>query len=202
MKISERAEYRSKPKPLTFPESATVAEAVAGMTARNFGSVIVTGSDGKMSGMFTERDVMKRVVNDDKDAKKTKLKDVMTADVRVAKGDDNVVDWLRIMSNERFRRLPVVDESGEVVAIMIVGGNIDNATRVLTTAIALETGKGAFSLALALGFILIALALGVNLVIHWMSNTERESRWLSFFPSAWMAQPRRGGVSGLWGPLI
>ena len=66
---------------------------------------------------------------------------------------------------------------GEVGAIMIVGGNIDNATRVLTTAIALETGKGAFSLALALGFILIALALGVNLVIHWMSNTERESRW-------------------------
>ena len=35
---------------------------------------------------------------------------------------------------------------------MIVGGNIDNATRVLTTAISLETGKGNFSLALALGF--------------------------------------------------
>ncbi|MEO1603632.1 MAG: ABC transporter permease, partial [Pseudomonadota bacterium] len=48
---------------------------------------------------------------------------------------------------------------GEVGAIMIVGGNIDNATRVLTTAIALETGKGDFALALALGFILIALAI-------------------------------------------
>lgn len=66
---------------------------------------------------------------------------------------------------------------GEVGAIMIVGGNIDNATRVLTTAIALETGKGAFAMALALGFILIALALSVNLAIHWIGRTERDSRW-------------------------
>ncbi|MEP2639418.1 ABC transporter permease [Roseobacter sp.] len=66
---------------------------------------------------------------------------------------------------------------GEVGAIMIVGGNIDNATRVLTTAIALETGRGDFALALALGFVLIALAVGVNIGIHWLSRTEREGRW-------------------------
>ena len=66
---------------------------------------------------------------------------------------------------------------GEVGAIMIVGGNIDNVTRVLTTAIALETGKGAFALALALGFVLIALTIAVNLMIHWLSQTEREGRW-------------------------
>lgn len=66
---------------------------------------------------------------------------------------------------------------GEVGAIMIVGGNIDNATRVLTTAIALETGKGDFALALALGFVLIALAVSVNLAIHWLSGTEREAGW-------------------------
>jgi tungstate transport system permease protein len=66
---------------------------------------------------------------------------------------------------------------GEVGAIMIVGGNIDNATRVLTTAIALETGKGNFALALALGFVLIGLAVAVNLAIHALSRTEREGRW-------------------------
>ncbi|HSG37268.1 MAG TPA: ABC transporter permease [Paracoccaceae bacterium] len=66
---------------------------------------------------------------------------------------------------------------GEVGAIMIVGGNIDNATRVLTTAIALETGKGNFALALALGFILIALAVAVNLALHLLSKTERSSLW-------------------------
>ncbi|PIE13227.1 MAG: ABC transporter permease [Rhodobacterales bacterium] len=66
---------------------------------------------------------------------------------------------------------------GEVGAIMIVGGNIDHATRVLTTAIALETGKGDFALALALGFVLIGLAVSVNLAIHWLGRTEREGRW-------------------------
>ncbi len=66
---------------------------------------------------------------------------------------------------------------GEVGAIMIVGGNIDHATRVLTTAIALETSKGNFSLALGLGFVLIGLAIAINLAIHALSRTEREGRW-------------------------
>ncbi len=66
---------------------------------------------------------------------------------------------------------------GEVGAIMIVGGNIDHATRVLTTAIALETGKGNLALALALGFVLIGLAMAVNIGLHMLSRTERGSRW-------------------------
>jgi tungstate transport system permease protein len=60
---------------------------------------------------------------------------------------------------------------------MIVGGNIDHVTRVLTTAIALETGKGDFALALGLGFVLIALTLFVNFAIHALSRTERNSTW-------------------------
>ena len=50
----------------------------------------------------------------------------------------------------------------EVGAVMIVGGNIDHLTRVMTTAIALETSKGELALALALGLILLILALFVN----------------------------------------
>ncbi|WP_039017889.1 ABC transporter permease [Halocynthiibacter namhaensis] len=66
---------------------------------------------------------------------------------------------------------------GEVGAIMVVGGNIDHATRVLTTAIALETGKGDFAMALGLGMVLIGLAVTVNLTIHWLTGTERAGRW-------------------------
>ncbi|MEC9310943.1 MAG: ABC transporter permease, partial [Pseudomonadota bacterium] len=66
---------------------------------------------------------------------------------------------------------------GEVGAIMVVGGNIDHATRVLTTAIALETGKGEFAMALGLGFVLIGMAIAVNLSIHWIGHTERGGRW-------------------------
>ncbi|WP_114287138.1 ABC transporter permease [Candidatus Halocynthiibacter alkanivorans] len=66
---------------------------------------------------------------------------------------------------------------GEVGAIMIVGGNIEHATRVLTTAIALETGKGNFDLALGLGFVLIALAILVNVTTHMIGRTESEGKW-------------------------
>ncbi|WP_425046730.1 ABC transporter permease [Primorskyibacter sp. S87] len=66
---------------------------------------------------------------------------------------------------------------GEVGAIMIVGGNIDHTTRVLTTAIALETSKGELALALALGFVLIGMAIAVNLAIHRLTQTETEGRW-------------------------
>jgi tungstate transport system permease protein len=54
----------------------------------------------------------------------------------------------------------------EVGAVMLVGGNIEGETRVLTTAIVLETRKGNFALALALGIILLALAFLTNLIFH------------------------------------
>ncbi len=52
--------------------------------------------------------------------------------------------------------------SAEVGAVMIVGGNIDGVTRVMTTAIALETSKGDLPLALGLGFVLMAIVLALN----------------------------------------
>lgn len=66
---------------------------------------------------------------------------------------------------------------GEVGAIMVVGGNIDGATRVLTTAIALETGRGDFALAIGLGLVLITLSLIVSGGSHWALRTERQGRW-------------------------
>jgi tungstate transport system permease protein len=54
----------------------------------------------------------------------------------------------------------------EVGAVIIVGGNIDHLTRVMTTAIALETSKGDLALALALGIILLVLSLGVNAAVQ------------------------------------
>ncbi len=56
----------------------------------------------------------------------------------------------------------------EVGAVIIVGGNIDHLTRVMTTAIALETSKGELSLAMALGIILLTISLSVNFFVIWL----------------------------------
>ena len=72
--------------------------------------------------------------------------------------------------DERYALLTVVIASfgraiSEVGAVMIVGGNIDGFTRVMTTAIALETSKGDLPLALALGIVLLGVVLGLNALI-------------------------------------
>lgn len=58
----------------------------------------------------------------------------------------------------------------EVGAVMLVGGNIEGQTRVLTTAIVLETRRGNFALALALGILLLALAFAANYLFHRLSD--------------------------------
>ena len=60
---------------------------------------------------------------------------------------------------------------------MIVGGNIESAISVLTTAISLDISIGDFSLALALGFVLITLAISVSFATHWFGKTERGELW-------------------------
>ena len=61
----------------------------------------------------------------------------------------------------------------EVGAVIIVGGNIAHVTRVMTTAIALETSKGDLALALALGFVLLGLAMGINAAASWLAEIAR-----------------------------
>ncbi|MGY6554245.1 MAG: ABC transporter permease [Wenzhouxiangella sp.] len=63
--------------------------------------------------------------------------------------------------------------SAEVGAVLIVGGNIDGVTRVMTTAIALETSRGNLALALGLGLVLLFLGLLVNLAIYLIGEQAR-----------------------------
>jgi tungstate transport system permease protein len=64
----------------------------------------------------------------------------------------------------------------EVGAVMIVGGNINHVTRVMTTTIALETSKGNLALALALGTILVFIAVSVTGIVSLLSLTDAEGR--------------------------
>lgn len=88
-------------------------------------------------------------------------------------GASNTDAALTLLWDTRFALITVVlagfgRAAAEVGAVMIVGGNIDGVTRVMTTAIALETSKGDLPLALGLGMVLLAIIVGLNLLAHWV----------------------------------
>ncbi len=120
-RLMDRPEYRLKQQPLTCSSDTSVFEAVLAMSKKNYGAVIVVDNLQKVIGVFTERDVMNKVVSKELDTHKTPVKDIMTQNPRVANETDDLIDWLRIMSNERFRRLPVVDEKGHIKAVFTQG---------------------------------------------------------------------------------
>jgi CBS domain-containing protein len=121
MKIKDRPEYSSKTKPLAFTPTTRVDEAVREMARRNFGSCVVVNDDDTVAGIVTERDLLKRVLAENRSPAEVALSDIMTTEVKIARADDNLIDWLRQMSNERFRHLPIVDEYGKLVNMMSQG---------------------------------------------------------------------------------
>jgi len=120
-RLMDRPEYANKPKPLTRLPETTVLDAAKAMADKNYGSVIVVDKDDKVIGVVTERDVMNKIVAREIDASQSTLADIMTDKPRIARETDDMIDWLRIMSNERFRRLPVVDEDGRIQAVLTQG---------------------------------------------------------------------------------
>jgi len=97
-----------------------------------------------------------------------------------------------LLWDERYAMLTVVIAAfgraiSEVGAVMVVGGNIDGFTRVMTTAIALETSKGDLPLALALGMLLLLVVLLLNALItlirHWREAREARGSWTNDGPT-------------------
>jgi CBS domain-containing protein len=121
MKIKDRPEFKNKSAVMTFNLDDTVFSAVQAMSDKNYGAAVVIDAERKPVGIVTERDFMRRLLNKELNQKTTKLSAIMTSDLKLAKADDNLIDWLRQMSNERFRHLPVVDDQGTLIGIMSQG---------------------------------------------------------------------------------
>jgi CBS domain-containing protein len=116
MKVAElRAFDRSSL--VTVEATATVHEAVKTMAGKAIGAVLVV-EDEKVAGIFTERDLMNKVVGRDLDTRTTRISDVMTRDLKTARVDDEAIDCLELMAEGGFRHLPVVDGSGRPIGMV------------------------------------------------------------------------------------
>jgi CBS domain-containing protein len=97
----------------------TVAEAVAEMNRHRIGSVVVL-EGGRLAGIFTERDVLRRVVGAGIDPLKATVAAVMTADLVTVTPATTVDEAMEIFTEKRCRHLPVLD-GGRLVALLSIG---------------------------------------------------------------------------------
>ena len=121
MHIKDRPEYSTKSEVMTFSSETKVIDAVKCMSQKNYGSCVIVDENNMPEGIVTERDLMRRLIAENLDPKTTMLSDIMTRELKVARPQDRIIDWLRLMSNERFRHVPVVDEDGKLVNLMSQG---------------------------------------------------------------------------------
>lgn len=98
---------------------ASVFETIQFMASKNIGAVVIVDNlqNKKLRGIFSERDLMKRVVLEGLDPKKTKIDEVMTKNVAVANADEAYDVCLETMKKIRSRHLPIVD--GEKLTGMV-----------------------------------------------------------------------------------
>lgn len=120
-KIKDRPEFRTKSPVMTFSPDAMVSTAVRKMSEKNYGAAVIVDSANKPIGIVTERDFMRRLLDKGLDPATTPLSAIMTKDLKIGRADDTMVEWVRQMSNERFRHVPIVDETGVLINIMSQG---------------------------------------------------------------------------------
>ncbi len=105
--------------PAAVPSSATVLEAVQTMAEEGVGAVAIV-DNGALKGIFTERDVMLRVVLRDRDASQVHVGDVMTSPVETTTPNAHSDEVLNFMLEHHIRHLPIMDSSGKVQAMLSI----------------------------------------------------------------------------------
>ncbi len=103
----------------TIPSTLTVAEAVHEMNAHKVGSVLIMNGL-RLAGIFTERDVLRRVVGADLDPRFTPVTKVMTSDVLTIEPTATVQQVMEIFTERRCRHLPVMNE-GKLLGLISIG---------------------------------------------------------------------------------
>jgi CBS domain-containing protein len=104
---------------LKIDADASVFDAVKLMVDTGVGSVLVT-EEGKVAGIFTERDYLRRLTLEGRDDKETSVRDVMSSPLVVVTPDTEIDECMAVMTDRRVRHLPVV-EGGDVMGIVSIG---------------------------------------------------------------------------------
>jgi CBS domain-containing protein len=110
---------------------ATVMQAVRTMAEESIGAVVVT-EQNRLVGMFSERDLMLRVVSEKLDPERTHIRDVMTSPVEIITRDSTADEALKVMLDKHIRHLPIVDGDGRLCGMVSIRNLLHDKVAELT----------------------------------------------------------------------
>lgn len=110
---------------------ATVMEAVRTMARESIGAVTVMNGN-QLVGIFSERDLMGRVVLEQRDPERTLVRDVMTSPVQTIARDCTADDALKVMLEQHIRHLPIVDRGGALPGMISIRSLLHEKVEELT----------------------------------------------------------------------
>ncbi|WP_322988534.1 MULTISPECIES: CBS domain-containing protein [unclassified Hoeflea] len=105
---------------ITVSPSMGTLEAVKFLSDNKIGAVIVTGSGGKVAGILSERDIVRAVATKGADSLNSPISQIMTSKVTTCGESHSINQVMELMTNGRFRHLPV-EEDGKLVGIISIG---------------------------------------------------------------------------------
>jgi CBS domain-containing protein len=113
---------------LEIDAEATVFDAVSKMVDGNVGSLLVTDG-GRLVGIVTERDYLRRVAIVGRDERTTPVREVMSAPIVYTTPESSIEECMAVMTERRIRHLPVLTESREVMGVVSIGDLVKFQTR-------------------------------------------------------------------------
>lgn len=106
--------------PAQIPLTASAADAIQAMIDRGMGAAAVVDENQIVAGIFTERDVLKKIALSGRDPKTIPIHEVMSAPVVMATKSTSIVEALQVMIDQQKRHLPVVEENGKLIGILSI----------------------------------------------------------------------------------
>jgi CBS domain-containing protein len=106
--------------PATVGPEATVAESIQVMLDKSVGAVAVLDGERRVAGIFTERDVLKKLALSGLDPQKTPVRDLMTTPVEMATADISPGQAFEEMVSCHYRHLPIIDKDGRLLGILSI----------------------------------------------------------------------------------
>lgn len=104
----------------TVTPDTSMREALKLMADKGIGAVVVV-EHGKVVGIFSERDLARKLILSDQCSLFTKVKDLMTSPVVTVKPEFRMRDCMALMSDKHIRHLPVVDDTGHLIGLISIG---------------------------------------------------------------------------------